>query len=270
MGDALRAALALDRTERSPAARTAARAAEARGWIARLAPPENARMVRTVSALPLTPHGHELSWGSLSFDTGGKLVVRTRAGPVRVDPETGDETSADTRADWRGAVVSPDGATRWIETYDPCDGVALHATFASGDDLQDVPLPVAPPLGDRCVGSRGVPVQTLPLAWGPGGIQAFVDGEPVLVAPDLSRALPLSSFFDPPAKGGPRSPDGSALVVPTGTGLLVRSGARTRVLRAPELEGAYGELQGCTVGNDASRVACVRRGRAWVATWDLP
>ena len=53
------------------------------------------------------------------------------------------EASADDVTAWPVAVTSPDGALRWIETYDACDGVALHATFAGGDDVHDVALPVA-------------------------------------------------------------------------------------------------------------------------------
>jgi hypothetical protein len=268
MGDVLRAALALDRAERPPAARTASRAADARGWIAQIAPPENARALRTLSAVPLLARGHELSWGPLAFEPGGTLLVRTRAGPIRVDPGTGDEAPAETRADWPAGVVSPDGTMRWIETYDPCDGVVLRATFASGDDLKDVALPVPPPLGDRCVGSRGAPSRAVPLAWGAAGVEAIVEGDPVLVQADLTSALPLASFFDQPAtRGSPRSPDGRWFVVATGAGLIVRTARATRLLRAAELSGTYVDQQGCAVSDDGSHVACVHAGKAWVGTW---
>jgi hypothetical protein len=270
-GDALRAALALERAERPPAWRTGSRASEAQRWIAQIAPVSSARSLRAVAAVPLAGTGHEPAWGALAFESSGKLLVRTRAGVVRVDPDAGDEASASAAADWKVAVTSPDGAMRWIETYDPCDGLALHATFApsSGDDVRDVALPVAPPLGDRCVGSRGAPARTLPIAWGPGGIEAVIEGEPVLVSPDLARASPLAaSIGQPYTPGAPRSPDGGRLLVPTVAGLLVQSATRWHLFRAPELEGTYVEQHDCAVSNDGAHVACVRAGKAWVGTWD--
>jgi hypothetical protein len=56
-------------------------------------------------------------------------------------------------------------------------------------------------------------------------------------------------------------------VVPTTLGILV-AGSHTRLLRAKELDGAYGELYDCTVSDDGVRVACVRGGRAFVGIWD--
>jgi hypothetical protein len=51
--------------------------------------------------------------------------------------------------------------------------------------------------------------------------------------------------------------------------LLVRGG-KTRLFRAKELEHGYGELRDCTVSDDASRVACVRGGVAFVGIWGQP
>jgi hypothetical protein len=219
--------------------------------------------------VPLAASGHELSWGALAFEPDGKLLVRTRAGSVRVDPDTGDETAAGGAADWKAGITSPDGSMRWIEAYDPCDGVAVHATFASGDDMRDVAIPVLPPLGDRCGGSRGAPARAVPLAWTAAGLEAIVDSELVLVSPDLTRASTLAALVDQPGvRGSPVSPDGKTIVVPAAPGLLVRSGGRTRVLRAPELEGSYRDLRDCAVSNDGARVACVRAGKAWVGTWE--
>jgi hypothetical protein len=212
-----------------------------------------------------------VSWGALAFEPGGKLLVRTRAGPVRVDPDAGDEASAEGAADWKPAVTSPDGAMRWIEAYDPCDGVSLRATFASGDDMRDVALPVLPPLGDRCAGSRGAPARVAPIAWGPAGLEAVVDDELLLISPDLARASPLAAWIDEPAsRGGPLAPDGRTLVIPTAAGLLARGPSRVRLLRAPELEGTYAEQRECAVSTDGTHVACVHAGRAWVGAWDPP
>jgi hypothetical protein len=272
VGDPLRAALVLERAERPPASRTAARTAEARRWIARETSVVSARALRAVAAVPIFQGSREPAWGSLAFEPSGDLLVRTRAGVVRVDPEAGDEVLANDVPDWKPAVTSPDGTLRWTDTYDPCDGLGLRATFArtAGDDVRDVALPVAPPLGDRCAGSRGPSVRALPIAWGPAGLEAIVDGELVSVSPDLTRAAALSAPLGQPATpGSPRSPDGAALVVATGAGLLVRGARHTRLLRAPELEGAYGEQHDCVVSNDEVHVACVHPGGAWVGAWDV-
>jgi hypothetical protein len=158
----------------------------------------------------------------------------------------------------------------WIEAYDPCDGFALHATFASGDDMRDVLLPVAPAVGVRCAGSRGAPAATMPIAWTAAGLEAFVEGVPLLVTPDLSHASALSSFLDQPSQpGAPLSPDGKTLVLPTRLGLLEKSSDRTRLLRAAALDGTYAEQRDCTVSNDGTHVACVRAGKAWVGAWSF-
>jgi hypothetical protein len=169
-------------------------------------------------------------------------------------------------------VLAPDGATRWIEAYDPCDALALRATFAptGSGDPRDVALPVAPPLGTRCAttGAKGEPAHALPVAWGARGLEAIVAGEPVLVSPDLARAtLAVASLDQPVTPGAPRSPSGRVTVVPTSLGIVVR-GPRTRIYRARELEGGYLELRDCTVSDDAMRVACVRGGRAFAGVWD--
>jgi hypothetical protein len=271
-GDPLRAALALDRAERAPASRTAARVADARRWIARETSVVSARSLRAIAAVPVVPGSREPAWGALAFEPSGDLLVRTRAGLVRVDPEAGDEVQAADATDWKPAVTSPDGALRWTDTYDPCDGIGLRATFArtSADDVREVALPVAPPLGSRCSGARGGSVRASPIAWGPAGLEAIIDGEIVSVSPDLTRASTLAAPLGQPATpGSPRSPDGGALVVATGAGILVRGARHTRLLRAPELEGAYGDQHDCVVSNDEVHVACVHTGGAWVGAWDV-
>jgi hypothetical protein len=229
----------------------------------------NARGVRAVAAVPRQQRGHEPAWGALAFEASGKLLVHTPAGVVRVDPEAGDETAA-TGVDWKASVASPDGSLAWIEAYDPCDGLSLRASFApaSGDDLREVALPVRPPLSGRCVGSRGAQARVVPIAWGPAGLEALVEGEPVLVSPDLGRASLLASFLDTtPAFGSPRSPDGKTYVLATRVGLAVRGPAGAHILRARALDGMYGEQTDCTVDDAGLHVACVHDGKAWVGGW---
>jgi hypothetical protein len=272
LGDPTRAVAALDRASLAPATRTPARVTEAQGWIAQSVPSVQASTLRAIAAIPLIDRSRGPSWGALSFEASGKVLVRTPAGVARVDPETGDEAEAGGVAAWKSNVLSPDGALRFIEAYDPCDAFALEATFAptAAGDEHDVVLPVAARLGARCAGSRGQSAHVLPIAWGGGGLEALVAGEPVLVSPDLTRAVPLTApSSQPVTPGAPRSPDGKTLVVPTTMGLLVR-GARNRFCRAKELDGAYGEVRDCAVSDDGMRVACVRGGRAFVGIWDAP
>jgi hypothetical protein len=270
MGDPLRALLALDRSERAPATRTPAKVTEAQGWVAPLAPSSTARAVRAIAAVPAEPHGHEPAWGPLAFEPGGKLLVRTAAGVVRVDPDQGDEAAAG-GVDWKPGVTSPDGSLRWIEAYDPCDGLPLRASFATGDDMRDVALPVPPSLAGRCAGSRGAPARAIPIAWGPRGLEALVEGAPVLITNDLASASPLTAFLDQPAeKGSPRSPDGKTYVIPTSAGLLVRGVGGARLFRARELNDSYADQRGCVVSDDGTHVACERGDRAWVGAWDAP
>jgi hypothetical protein len=267
-GDALRAIAALDRAQLPPATRTPARLADAQAAIAQVAPTRTAIALRAVAAVPKVDRGRAPAWGPVAFEPDGKLLVRTASLVVRVDPATGDETEADGVAAWKTALVAPDGAFRWIEAYDPCDAHAAQATFApTGDgEPKHVALPVTP-AGARCAG-KGEPVAVVPVAWGAAGLEAVVAGEPLLVSSDLARATPLLAWLDQPmSQGSPRSPNGKALVVPTSQGLFVR-GAAPRLYRAKELDGAYGELRGCTIADDATRVACVKAGRVVVGTWE--
>jgi hypothetical protein len=272
-GDALRAIAALDRAQLPPATHTAPRTTDAQTWIANLATVLAApSSLRALGAVPQIERGHAPSWGALAFDANGKVLIRTTAGVVRADPVQGDEASADDVKAWRAGVVSPEGAYRWVESYDACDGRSLRTTFApnAGGDLKDVALPIAPPLGGKCAsaGAHGELAATLPVAWGARGVEAIVAGEPLLISPDLTRATPsVASLGQPVTLGAPRSPNGKILSVPTSLGILVR-GARSRLLRAKELEGGYLELRDCAVSDDGGRVACVRGGRAFVGVWD--
>jgi hypothetical protein len=268
LGDPLRAIAALDRAQLPPATRTPARTTEAQAWILQAAPERVALSMRAVAAIPKVERGHAPAWGPLAFEPSGKLLVRTASQVVRVDPALGDESEADGIAPWGSTMASPDGAFQWIEAYDPCDAHAVEATFApTGEgDAKQLALPVTP-VGGRCTG-KGVPVPVVPVAWGPIGLEAVVAGEPLLVSPDFARATPLVAWLDQPVRpGSPRSPSGKALVVPTSQGLFVK-GANVRLYRAKELDGAYAELRGCTVSDDAAHVACVRAGRVVVGTWE--
>lgn len=268
-GDVLRAIGVLDRAQKNPATKTAQRTIDATNWITGAAPVVNATDApRAVAAVPSFERSKAPAWGALFFESSGKLLVRTAAGVVRVDPATGDEIDAPDVKVWDLHVVSPSGEHRLLEVYNACDGVALHATLGPGSeqDIIDVPLPIAPPLGTaRCSSAKGDPASALAIAWGTSGLEIVVAGEPLLVADRRASAL-FSPLSQPVTMGAPRSPDGKTLIVPTSLGLFVRGG-KTRLLRAKELDGTYGEQRDCVISDDGLRVACIRAGRAWVATF---
>ena len=56
------------------------------------------------------------------------------------------------------------------------------------------------------------------------------------------------------------------MALATSQGVLVKTTKAARY-RAPELE-PYSELQQCTTNDDASRIACVKRGKVVVAAFD--
>jgi hypothetical protein len=277
LGDSLRAIAALDASGMPPATRTPARQAEGAGWISSLAPVVQATAVRAIGAVPrLGPEAS--SWGALRFEPSGSLLVRTLAGVVRVDPAHGDEADAAGELAWSTRVTSPDGAFALEGAFSPCRGGALEVSIAAGDaahaeggaDATIIPVPVEASIGPRCRSGGREPVAAAPIAWGLGGLELLVAGEPVVVTPATARATPLVQLSAAPVKpGSPRSPDGATLVTPTSQGLLVR-GVRARLLRAKELDHGYGELRDCAVSDDATRVACVRGGVAFVGIWPAP
>jgi len=268
MGDALMATTALSRAQLAPATKSPNRGKDAESWILGASPAVSATSVRQVAAVPLIERGRQPAWGALAFEASGKLLVRTANGVVRMDPETGDELDARDVSPWSMAVISPDGGSRFIEAYNACDGLVLHATLAptANGDMTDVELPIVPALASHCATSKGEPVTATPIAWGAAGLEAIVDGSLILVSPQ-GRASVLQSLMNQAVSpGAPRSPDGKTLVTPTSLGIVVRA-AKSRTLRASELDGAYAELRDCAVSDDGTRVACVRAGHAFVGQW---
>jgi hypothetical protein len=135
-----------------------------------------------------------------------------------------------------------------------------------GGDLVDVALPIMPKLGTRCTSAKGSPVAALPLAWASGGLEAIVAGEAILVAQGRASMLHVP-LGQPTPHGSSRSPDGKTFAVATSLGVLVQGPAKSRLLRAPDLDGTYGDQRDCTSSDDGTHVACVRAGKAWVAAF---
>jgi len=268
-GDALRAVAAADVAQLAPATRTAARSTELTTLLAQVAPLVQARGARTLSVVVSAGRSPHPEWGPLAFEPSGKLLVRTATGVTRVDLDSGESADADLPA-WPTQVLSPDGKSRWLEAYHACEGVALRATFAptgADGDMRDVLLPVAPPLGSRCAGGRGEAAATTPIAWGPRGLEVLVAGQPLLVRPESSFAVVMAApLGEMPPFGSPRSAGGRALAVATSQGVLVKTTKAARY-RASELE-PYSEVRQCTTTDDASRIACVKRGRVVIGTFD--
>jgi len=267
LGDPLAAITALDRAQVPPATKTPTRTKDAEKWIAEVAPVAQATQVRAIAAVPQSSRGTSPAWGALAFEPSGKLLVRTAAGVVRVDPDQGDEADATDVAPWPMNVISPDGAQRFAGALDSCDGISLHAPFVKmdGGDVSDVRLPIAPRLDGSC-SRRPTPAAVVPLAWGPSGLETIVSGVPILVLGDRASIL-KSAVGQATPRGSARSPDGKTFAFPSSLGVLVQGESKSRLLRAPDLDGTYAEQRDCTVSNDATHVACVRAGKAWVATF---
>jgi hypothetical protein len=266
-GDALRAFAAAAEAQLPPATKTAARSGELQKALAEVAPVVQAAQVRVLGAAVDRAVETQPAWGPLAFEPSGKLLVRHGASVVRADLPSGDEATVDVPA-WKSDVLSPDGKSRWIEAYNGCEGVALHATFApTGDgDVVDVALPVEPRLGRSCTGARGDAAPAVPISWGPRGLEALVGGQPVLLKLDPPTATPLPGILDEPApQGSPRS-GGKSFALAVASGVLVRgsSGDKWSLLRARELE-PYAELRHCVASSDASKIACERKEIALTA-----
>ncbi len=269
-GDGWRAVAAASLAQLAPATKTSARTTELGLLLAEVAPFVQARSARVLDVSVQAVRAAHPVWGALAFEASGKLLVRGPSRVTRIDPESGESADA-TPTSWSAEVLSPDGASRWLEAYHACDGVGLRATFAptgEGGDMRDVLLPVAPPLGSRCGGGRGEAVRAVPIAWTTRGLEAFVAGQPVLMRPESLTALSVDVLSGEVSKwGSPRSVSGRAIAIATAQGVLVKTTKFARY-KALELE-PYADLEQCTTNDDASRVACVNRsGRVVVAVFD--
>jgi hypothetical protein len=272
-GDALRAFAAAADAQQAPATKTAARSAELQKALVEVAPVVQASSVRVLGAAVDRAGETQPAWGPLAFEPSGKVLVRHGASVVRADVQTGDEATVDVPA-WKSDVLSPDGKSRWIEAYHACEGVALHATFApTGDgDIVDVLLPVEPRLGKSCSGARGDPAATVPISWGPRGLEALVAGQPVLLKLDPPGATSLPGLLDEPApQGSPRSASRKSFALAVATGVLLRgrNAEKWALVRARELE-PYAQLRHCVASDDATKIACEQKEVALAASLPAP
>ncbi len=266
-GDALRAFAAAEIAQLPPATKTAKQTTEINSLLAQVAPTVDAKSVRTLNATFDAPRGHHPEWGSLAFDTNGKLLVRHGTKVAQLDPDRGEEETTEVLP-WPSQVVSPDGKSRWLEAYHACEGVALRATFAPmGDgDMHDVLLPIAPRLGKTCTGGRGEAARVIPIAWSQRGLEAIVANQPVLITLGSSSAIPLANLTnEQPPQGSPRSPGGRSVAIPIAQGILVKSD-KWSLYKSPDLQ-PYTSLDACTVTDDATHVACIKKNKVVVSTF---
>lgn len=231
------------------------------------------------TALPTTAARGVPTWGSLAFDKGGDLLVRTISGVARVDANSLDDDGANDVTSWPAEVIFPGKDVRLSGVADPCDGPSLGAKL-SGHDVPTgsttVLLPLLARLAvGRCSGGRGASASVVPIAWGSSGLLAAVDLEMIWIPGEATTASggratgtlpPPSAPIDGPyVSGSPRSPSGDMLVLPTRFGLVRRDETAETMtyalLRSRELEGLYATLRECTIANDGLHVACVREGK---------
>ena len=270
-GDPLRAALALDRNERAPAARTPSRLAEAQRWIAQLSPPASARLLRAVAGVPESPPRARSLVGCARVradrQAPGAYACR------RHTRRPGFWATRRPREGRTGRRVSPPRMARSIGLRPtilvmarPCaPRSSSHREATTATSLSPYRLRwrgVAPARGAlqrRCSQSRGARAVSKRLS-----AERSLSSHPTSRTP---RSLQVGST--PRAtRARPGHPDSKTVVVPTSLGFIVQGASRTRILRASELDGTYGEQHDCAVSNDTTHVACVRGGRAWVGTWD--
>lgn len=281
LGDVPRAMAAYDHMGWRPVPTTKQRRAELEKALLKAAPLRAPSVTKVFATVPDLDTSGAPAWGPLTFTPGGDLLVRTKTGLAMVNVQTGSEGASQGIPSWPAAVTNLDGSARWTGLFDPCDGISLRARIGGpGDALvvasapgepppgaRDLPLPVASPVPGRCfAGAPAVRPESVPVAWGPLGLEAWMAGAPILVSPDLTQVKPLvevGALGQPVHAGSPRSPDGRSIVLGTRLGALVRASKSWQIWRPADLEGAYAyaDLRGCTIANDGRAVACVRDGR---------
>lgn len=196
-------------------------------------------------------------WSPLQFEQPGEsLLIQSSEGLLRTsaDGQELETPSPDSGlAPWPLEVQAPDG-TRWIGARQACDRSEMLLAFVSGTGELQVPAPEL--LASRpgiCAG-KGLSHEPLivPLGYREGQLGAIVAGS--RVGPDA-----VTSNL-----GGPRSPDGRHLVVPTSLGVLVLGPAQPELWNAATLP-QFPRLGDCVVANDARAIACVDGNRVVLA-----
>jgi len=275
------------------------RGAEVAALLSRVAPLRAARFARTLGVAigeqsasfeamgrdqDLARDAASPGWANLAFDPRGPLLVREVTRVLRIDPESGAALDGPSVEPWAREVASPDGSRKWLGVVAPCEGSFLIARFSGANDrdaeaVGRVPIPIrvdeVGALGQsarvRCVpGQDSVSVNAQPLAWKPGGFEAWVAGRAIVFAGDrLQASVMLSPIGEASSPlGSARSPGGTAVAMPASDSVVVRVRAKGARLRAAEFE-PYSELTQCALDDGAAHVACLKRdGRIVIAAFE--
>ncbi len=259
-GDLLKAVATLSRIAREPGAQHGTVPDELRSLVTK------SFAIQEVDSyhLPFAPEpaAAKETWGGLSFDASGALLIRTASSVMRFDARTrvalpdGPEGPI---APWPLEVASPDGAMTVQSVYDPCDGGPLRLTMRTTKGLLDQAIPIDPMPGNACAKGAPPPIaRWRASAWTKAGLELLVEGIPLTVAADGKRIKPARLAAQPGVRAGARSPDGTALVIETAEGVaVVPDLAKPQLWRVKGSPDAHLRLHDCVVAPRAAAVACV-------------
>ncbi len=280
LGEPLRAAGALARLEaRAPAGEAGAgkgsgRRRELEKLLAKATPTVTGKEIFHSAATPDASMTGAPAWIPLAFEASGDLLVRTTGGVTRVRTAGGftEEDAPETRP-WPASLALPTKAgdataaserPRLASIAQRCGGPWLTALFESASSKQELPLPIATPVGPSglpaalCASLASVPV--VPLDGG-SPLRFGVGSEVVEISASERGTTATSVSLDAAAArtvGSARSPDGRVAALPLPGGVLVMSDlgkAKPGAARwtGPDLAKAWS----CTPANGGRRIACV-------------
>lgn len=223
--------------------------------------------------------------GTLAFLPTGHLLVRGAA-PRRWDPSTGESAPVGLLDEALAPVRDRDGGRAILDVRRTCAGyvaaivaagqVQRGATFALSTDIvldaQAAPTGTAcdPPPARFSSDDGGWTV----LGWAPQGLVAArgpdlriapltADGQAAGPARDLDVGSPLPA----PIQGGAISPDGSAYVLPSPYGVLLRRlgpDRATELLRPEGWDDTDASIAALAISREGRRVAVLRGARVVV------
>lgn len=233
-------------TERLRAARPKSkRAADADAAVDAAATPRKAK-ARPLRATPV-PSDVALS---LSFEPGGKLLVLTESGVVRVDPSTLDEEPAAGVAAWSPRAELA-GALRLDGGADTCktERLRVHVRGES-NALRELLLPRLGGSAPLCPPSATA--RAVLLDRDADGAALALLGEPLRVSADGERVETIDWPRGAPRPGTARSPDGQWTALALGDRVLLRGPGKWETWRPQP----FFTLNACVAADDAKAVAC--------------
>lgn len=227
--------------------------------LARVAERVNRRRVIKLVPLKARPRssGPTPHLSPLSFHADGSLLMLTADGLVRAAPDGRYEYEASEEIDaWPTLLTSPTGE-RLDGVAFACDRseVSWLRTAPNGAPLPPLATSLIAPRPGSCRGGAFTAPAIRPVAWGAGGISAFVGAALVGTPPPHP---PMGSAF---------SPNGRYGITATPWGLFVPGGDKP-ALWVFEDAALPPQLRECVVSNNAQAAACLLEGRAHVVLPD--